>query len=77
MQISPISNLGIKSHSNTTTQNNLKERSNKVANKLLFASFIGISGLAITAQCYGRKTTPTNLLKELLENIINLFKNKK
>ncbi len=77
MQISPISNFGIKSNINTTNNDELKQRSQKVANNLLFASFIGISGLAITAQCYGRKTTPTKLLKEWFEDIINLFKNKK
>ena len=74
MQISPISNLSIKSHNNNE---NLKQQGNKVANRLLFASFIGVSGLAITAQCYGRKTTPTKLLKEWFENIISHFKNKK
>lgn len=74
MQISPISNLSIKSNNNNE---NLKQQGNKVANRLLFASFIGISGLAITAQCYGRKTTPTKLLKEWFENIISHFKNKK
>ena len=74
MQISPISNFGIKSNINTTNNDELKQRSKKVANNLLFASFIGISGLAITAQCYGRKTTPTKLLKEWGDSLLNKLK---
>ena len=60
----------------TTQSQELKQHSNKVANRLLFASFIGVSGLAIGAQCYGRKTTPIKLLKEWSETLINHLKNK-
>ena len=74
MKITPISNFSIKSNNKNEY---LKQQGDKVANRLLLASFIGVSGLAITAQCYGRKTSPIKLIAEGFENIINLFKNKK